>query len=57
MSSNDDRVPEPAGERNDAAAAAGNQIPRLVVSWLIVGVPLAYGIYQTISKTLPLFGG
>jgi hypothetical protein len=29
----------------------------LVASWLIVGVPLAYGIYQTISRTLPLFGG
>ena len=35
----------------------GSQTPRLMVSWLIVGVPLAYGIYQTISKTLPLFGG
>ena len=35
----------------------GSQTPRLVASWLIVGVPLAYGIYQTISKTLPLFGG
>jgi len=35
----------------------GSQGSRLVVSWLIVGLPLAYGIYQTISKTLPLFGG
>lgn len=34
-----------------------SKTPRLVVSWLIVGVPLAYGIYQTISRTLPLFGG
>lgn len=37
--------------------AVANQTPRLVVSWLIVGLPLAYGLYQTISKTLPLFGG
>lgn len=33
------------------------QTPRLVVSWLIVGVPLAYGVYQTIRSILPLFGG
>ncbi|MGI8722925.1 MAG: MFS transporter small subunit [Geodermatophilaceae bacterium] len=45
MSTNHDREP------------VGSQTPRLVVSWLIVGLPLVYGVYQTISKTLPLFGG
>ncbi len=43
--------------KDDRPEAARNQTPRLVVSWLIVLLPLAYGIYQTISKTLPLFGG
>ncbi len=42
---------------NEERAPVSNQVPRLVVSWLIVGLPLAYGIFQTISKTLPLFGG
>jgi len=41
----------------DRPGAAGSQTPRLAASWLIVGVPLGYGIYQTVSKTLPLFGG
>lgn len=45
--------PEDTADR----ASAPNHTPRLVVSWLIVGLPLAYGIYQTISKILPLFGG
>ena len=57
MTSNDDRVPDRAGPANDGPVAVSHQTPRLVASWLIVGVPLVYGIYQTISKTLPLFGG
>lgn len=61
MTSNEDRASETEesapGRDADGHEAAGNQTPRLVVSWLIVGLPLAYGIYQTISKTLPLFGG
>ncbi len=40
----------------DARSPAA-QTPRLVVSWLIVGIPLAYGIFQTIRSILPLFGG
>lgn len=50
-----------SGGADRSAASAGdaahNQTPRLVVSWLVVGLPLAYGIWQTINKTLPLFGG
>ncbi len=33
------------------------QTPRLIVSWLIVGIPLAYGVFQTIRSILPLLGG
>lgn len=28
---------------------------RLVVSWLVVAVPLAWGVFQSVSKSLPLF--
>ncbi|MFD0690656.1 MFS transporter small subunit [Actinomadura fibrosa] len=45
---------EPAGPEPEAA---GSDVPRLVVSWLIVGVPLVYGVVETIRAILPLFGG
>jgi hypothetical protein len=35
----------------------GEHTPRLVVSWLIVLTPLAYGVIQTVKSILPLFGG
>ena len=34
-----------------------NQTPRLVISWLVVGIPIVYALYQTIKSILPLFGG
>lgn len=37
--------------------APSSQTPRLLISWLIVGLPLAYGVFQTIKSVLPLFGG
>ena len=33
------------------------QTARLVISWLIVGIPIVYALYQTIKSILPLFGG
>ena len=41
----------------EPAATSGTQTPRLVISWLVVGIPLAYGLYMTIKSVLPLFGG
>lgn len=38
-------------------SAPTGQTARLVVSWLIVGIPLIYALYQTIKSILPLFGG
>jgi hypothetical protein len=29
----------------------------LVVAWLWVGLPFAYGVYQLILKVIQLFGG
>jgi hypothetical protein len=28
---------------------------KLVISWLLVGIPLAYGIFQTLTKAAALF--
>ncbi len=38
-------------------SAPAGQSARLAVSWLIVGIPLVYALYQTIKSILPLFGG
>lgn len=43
-------------ESPEPTAAAGPSA-RLIVSWLIVGIPLIYALYQTIKSILPLFGG
>ena len=29
----------------------------IAFAWAFVGVPLAYGLYQTLTKVAPLFGG
>lgn len=34
-----------------------NQVPRLIVTWLVATVPLAYGLFQTIRSVIPLFAG
>jgi len=41
----------------EPTTASGTQTARLVVSWLVVGIPLLYGLYMTIKSVLPLFGG
>jgi hypothetical protein len=33
----------------------GALTPQVVVAWLAVGIPLAWGVYVTISKALVLF--
>ncbi len=40
----------PSGEGRGASA-------RLGLAWALVGVPLAYGVYQTLVKASSLFGG
>jgi hypothetical protein len=41
---------EPTTEPTTASA-------RLVIAWLVVGIPLVYGLYMTIKSVVPLFGG
>jgi hypothetical protein len=31
--------------------------PRIIASWLVVGLPLAYGLYQTVQNALHIFTG
>ncbi len=30
---------------------------RLILYWLVVLIPLGYGVYNTLLKSVPLFGG
>jgi hypothetical protein len=30
---------------------------RIALAWALVGVPLVYGVYQTVVKASSLFGG
>ena len=41
----------------DSAATGSSVVPRLVLAWSVVGVPLAYGIYETAKKASALFTG
>ena len=29
----------------------------LYIAWLVVGLPLGWGVYKTVQKSLPLFTG
>ena len=45
-----------------SAETSGAQAPvkvspgKLAIAWALVGVPLAYGIYQTLTRVAALFG-
>ena len=45
------------------SASTGNQQPThtpaglIAFAWTLVGVPLAYGLYQTVKTASSLFGG
>lgn len=39
-----------------AQAPAKVSISKLAIAWALVGVPLAYGIYQTLTRVAALFG-
>ncbi|WP_426225145.1 MFS transporter small subunit [Pseudarthrobacter sp. DSP2-3-2b1] len=38
------------------AAPAKVSTGRLGVAWALVGVPLAYGVYETLTRVAALFG-
>jgi len=39
----------------EASAPGGGQLMVLVLSWAAVGLPLAWGVMETLRKTLALF--
>jgi len=44
-------------ETPETPAQTDSQSARLAISWLVVGIPIVYALYQTIKSILPLFGG
>ena len=46
-----------SGTRPSSGGAGSSVVPRLVLAWTVVGVPLAYGIYETAKKASALFTG
>jgi len=44
-------------ETADTSTATNTNPGLLAASWLVVGVPLVYGIYQTLLKASKLFTG
>jgi hypothetical protein len=41
---------------NGAQAPVKRFTGRLAVAWALVGVPLAYGVFQTLTQVAALFG-
>jgi hypothetical protein len=39
----------------EASAPGGGQLVVLLLSWTAVGLPLAWGVLETLRKTLALF--
>jgi len=44
-----------SGTPVEATRASSNQLPRLILAWLFVGVPLLWGVFQTLQKATALF--
>jgi hypothetical protein len=45
---------ETTSDDNKRANEGGHGV-LLIVAWLWVGIPLLWGVYQTLIKSLPLF--
>ena len=43
------------GASEHTPAGGGGQVVKLVVAWLIVGAPAAWGVTQTLKQSLKLF--
>nr|MBA2464711.1 MFS transporter [Nocardioidaceae bacterium] len=44
------------GTRTDETTRTSTSPALLVIGWAVVGIPLAYGVWQTLVKTVSLFG-
>jgi hypothetical protein len=45
-----------SSQHNETTEEVDPATGKLVVVWAVVLIPLAYGIYNTILKSVPLFG-
>jgi len=52
-------TPAPSTSTRSAGpdGTSSSMVPRLVLAWTVVGIPLAYGIYETAKKASALFTG
>lgn len=49
--------PEMSTEHTSAAQAPVKvSAGRLTIAWILVGIPLAYGVFQTLTRVAALFG-
>lgn len=46
----------PTSAHSTDAHESRNYTAEIAITWTIVAIPLAYGVYNTIKNTLPLFG-
>ena len=44
-----------SGAKNTSHTATNTSAPLLAIYWLIVLIPLGWGVYQTVQKSIPLF--
>ena len=47
--------PTPVAGKNQTETPAGSNTIMLVIAWLWVGIPLVWGISQTLAKAAALF--
>jgi hypothetical protein len=47
--------PEPKGETMANENQSGSQTLQLILAWGFVGIPLAWGVYQTLLNAMKLF--
>lgn len=47
------RIPDSGSTKQPAPG--GSMTARLVAAWAFVGIPLAYGVYETVKKASALF--
>ena len=45
----------PNVKSDDAGRAGGALVVRLALAWALVGLPLAWGVWQVVRKSLDLF--
>lgn len=48
-------MPDPSSTRIATTPRSSSRVGLLVISWLWVGIPLAWGVWQTLRTSLSLF--